>query len=363
VALGLGIAATDAHRLAAVVRELVGEARARETFSGAADPVVVTARRTGSDLTVDVRDRRMPAVGETYSGLMSFRLARLGFVRDLRFSLGDGNLAECVVAVPGRPSWLDTEQIVAPDAAPADDAAIAGTTYRRARPDDAVALTRLTYRCYEYTYVDQRFYSPDVLARALTDGDLRAWVAVDPVGEVVGHQALAADPNGLVPEFSKLMVDPRFRRHGLADVLADRLLSEARDDGLAGAWAECVANHAASQRTVAAAGGTEVGLLLGASPQEVAMAGFEVADEGRRSLVSMYLPLASQGDRVAYLPERLIPIYRRVVSAMGLQREVTDSDVRPSGTSRLQVSTNAEIGRARVSLDNLAPDALQRIAG
>ena len=52
------------------------------------------------------------------------------------------------------------------------------------------------------------------------------------------------------------------------------------------------------------------------------------------------------GDRVAYLPERLIPIYRQVVSAMGLQREVTDN-VRLSGTSRLQVSTNAEIGRAR----------------
>ncbi|MFN8212443.1 MAG: hypothetical protein U0R27_02220 [Candidatus Nanopelagicales bacterium] len=31
-----------------------------------------------------------------------------------------------------------------------------------------------------------------------------------------------------------------------------------------------------------------------------------MADEGRRSLVSMYLPLAAQGIRVAYLPERLI---------------------------------------------------------
>ncbi|MCB0921435.1 MAG: GNAT family N-acetyltransferase [Actinobacteria bacterium] len=362
-ALGLGIAAGDAHRMAAVVRELVSEARTRETFSGTRDPIAVTARRTGSDLTVQVRDRRMPAVGETYSGLISFRLAQLGFVRDLRFSLGDGNLAECVVGVPSHPSWLDTEQVVASDAAPADEQTVSAITYRRAGVEDAVALTRLTYRCYEYTYVDARFYSPEVLARSLVDGDLRSWVAVAPDGEVVGHQALAADPNGLVPEFSKLMVDPRFRRHGLADVLAARLLAEARDEGLAGAWAECVANHAASQRTVAAAGGTEVGLLLGASPQAVAMAGFEVADEGRRSLVSMYLPLAAQGDRVAYLPERLIAIYRRVVSAMGLQREVTDSDVRPSGTSRLQVSTNAQIGRARVSLDNLAPDALQRIAG
>ena len=127
-ALGLGIAAGDAHRMAAVVRELVSEARTRETFSGTRDPIAITARRTGSDLTVQVRDRRMPAVGETYSGLVSFRLAQLGFVRDLRFSLGDGNLAECVVGVPSHPSWLDTEQVVAADAAPADEPTVAAIT-------------------------------------------------------------------------------------------------------------------------------------------------------------------------------------------------------------------------------------------
>lgn len=90
------------------------------------------------------------------------------------------------------------------------------------------------------------------------------------------------------------------------------------------------------------------------------MAGFEVADQGRRSLVSMYIPLAPQGDRLSHLPEHLIGMYREIVGRMGLQREVTDSDARPSGTSRLQVSTSPAVGRARVSLDRLAPDALTR---
>jgi serine/threonine-protein kinase RsbW len=123
-----------------------------------------------------------------------------------------------------------------------------------------------------------------------------------------------------------------------------------------------VANHAASQRTVQAAGGTEVGLLLGASPQAVAMAGFEVHDEGRRSLVSMFIPLASQGIRTSYLPAHLIPTYLDCVKRMGLEREVHDLDVRPAGDSRFQVNSQAAIGRARISLDRLAPDALQRIA-
>ena len=359
-ALGLGITAESAHRLASVVRELISESRRRETFGGREDTVGVTARRRGSDLLVTVTDQRMPAVGETFSGSTAFQLAQLGFVTDLRFSLDDGNSTQCSVPIPAHPSWLDTDEVLAHDVVPADDQTVEAITYRPATATDAVAITRLTYRCYEYTYVDPLFYDPDALARSLADGTLRAWVAAAPEGDVVGHQALAADPNGLVPEFSKLMVDPRFRRHGLADRLAKDLLDDARDSGLPGAWAECVANHAASQRTVGAAGGTEVGLLLGASPQDVAMAGFEVADEGRRSLVSMYIPLAPQGDRLSYLPEHLIGMYREIVGWMGLQREVTDSDARPSGTSRLQVSTNTAAGRARVSLDHMAPDALAR---
>ncbi len=361
-ALGLGIPAESAHHLAAVVRELVTESRQRETFGGREDPVQVAAERRGADLVVRVSDQRMPVVGETYAGLVSFQLAQLGFVADLQFSLGDGNVAECTVAVPADPSWLDSEQVIPHDVVPAEDDTVAAVAYRAAEPEDAVGLTRLTYRCYEYTYVDPLFYEPTALARSLASGTLQAWVACAPDGEIVGHQALAADPNGLVPEFSKLMVDPRFRRHGLADRLAHDLLSDARDNGLPGAWAECVANHAASQRTVGAAGGFEVGLLLGASPQDVAMAGFTVADQGRRSLVSMYIPLAPQGDRLSYLPEHLIPIYREVIGWMGLQREVSTSDERPTGTVRLQVSTNVAAGRARVSLDHLAPDALVRIA-
>ncbi|MFN8125327.1 MAG: GNAT family N-acetyltransferase [Candidatus Nanopelagicales bacterium] len=361
-AQGLGVSAGEAHRLGAVVRELVTEARERETFGDRLDPVQVSARRAGTDLTVQVVDHRMPAVGETYAGLVSFQLAQLGFVTDLRFTLGDGNVVECSIPIPDRASWLDTEQVVPHDAPPVDDATADAVVYRQATPEDAVGLTRLTYRCYEYTYVDPLFYAPDALARAIAGGDLRAWVACAPDGEVVGHQALAADPNGLTPEFSKLMVDPRFRRHGIADRLARDLLSHARDQGQPGAWAECVANHAASQRTVGAAGGTEVGLLLGASPEAAAMAGFEVKAEGRRSLVSMYLPLAPQGDRVSYLPQRLHEMYRTLVAAMGLQREVLDSDERPVGTSRLQMSTSPAVGRARVSLDRMAPDALQRIA-
>ena len=363
-ALGLGIPATESARLAAVVRELVAEARERETFGDQADPVHVTANHVGADLVVHVTDHRMPAVGETYARLMSFRLSALGFVRDLEFTLaGDGNVARCAIAVPSRASWLDTEQIQPHDIARVDDATAALVEFRAALPDDAAAITRLTFRCYGYTYLDEAFYAPDVLARSLKQGELQAYVAVTPDGDVVGLQALTADASGgLVPEFGKLMVDARYRRRQFAERLAQQLLTDARGQGIPGAWAECVANHAASQRTVQAAGGTEVGLLLGASPQAVAMAGFEVHDEGRRSLVSMYIPLATQGTRTSYLPARLIPVYIDCVKRMGLEREAHDIDVQPAGHSQFQVSSRAAIGRARISLERLAPDALQRIA-
>ncbi|MFN8212444.1 MAG: hypothetical protein U0R27_02225 [Candidatus Nanopelagicales bacterium] len=156
-ALGLGIAAGDA-RMAAVVQELVLRlvpAR-RSVARGIRSPGHCQKDRLV--LTVQVRDRRMPAVGRVL-GLISFRLAQLGFVRDLRFSLGDGNLAECVVGVPSHPSWLDTEQVVASDAAPADEQTVSAITYRRAGVGDAVALTRRRIAATS-TPTSLRFYSP-----------------------------------------------------------------------------------------------------------------------------------------------------------------------------------------------------------
>ena len=107
-----------AHRLAAVVRELVSESRARRlrrlgwtrSWSMPAVPV--------RDLVVRVTDHRMPAVGETYAGLASFQLARLGFVSDPQFSLGDGNVVQCSITVPTPRVVVDTEQVIPHDATP-----------------------------------------------------------------------------------------------------------------------------------------------------------------------------------------------------------------------------------------------------
>lgn len=362
-ALGLGVPASQASRLAAVVRELLGEARARETFGGFDDPVQVTAVRHGSQLQVTVTDHRMPAVGEAFCDQMSFRLSALGFVSDLTYDLAsNGNVARAVIPIPPHASWLDTEQILPHDVERVDDATAAAVVFRPAEPADAVAITRLTFRCYGYTYVDPSFYSPEAIAASLKSGEFMAVVGSTPQGDVVGLQGLTSDADGLVPEFGRLMVDARYRRRHLAERLADDLLDRAKERGIPSAWAECVANHAASQRTVQSAGGVEVGLLLGASPQEVAMAGFDADEQGRRSLVSMVIPLAGGPPRTSYLPEHLIPTYLDLAERLGLQREAVANDVHPDGTSQFHISSQMAAGRARVALQRLAPDALQRIA-
>ena len=117
-----------------------------------------------------------------------------------------------------RRGWTP-RQVVASDAAPADEQTVSAIHHRRAGRGccgtDPADLSLLRIH-----HVDAALLPQTVLARA--SGRRPPIVGRrGPDGEVVGHQALAADPNGLVPEFSKLMVDPGSAAMGLADVLAE----------------------------------------------------------------------------------------------------------------------------------------------
>lgn len=73
------------------------------------------------------------------------------------------------------------------------------------------------------------------LARAWRSGQIHSVVAVAPDGEVTGHIALTFDrTDDLVPEGGKLVVDPRYRGHHLAERLAAVRLDLARELGLSG---------------------------------------------------------------------------------------------------------------------------------
>jgi GNAT superfamily N-acetyltransferase len=143
-----------------------------------------------------------------------------------------------------------------------------------------------------------------------------------PEGRIVGHIAVsrehAEDPIG-VSGF--LVVDPEFRGHGIADRLSDCKRERATRAGLGGMLGMAVTVHTASQKTSIREGGREVGLLLAAQEDRIAMRG--IASDARRerhSILPFFTPLAAGQSRPSYPPATYREIAQQIYQACGRER-------------------------------------------
>ncbi len=248
------------------------------------------------------------------------------------------------------------------------DEEIAAVVVRPMEPGDALGLVRCVYRCYGYSYKDSLLYEPRHIAAALRDGRMRSVVAVTPDGTVVGHCAAFVERRGdPVPEAGRLVVDPRYRGHHLAEKLAAARRELAAGHELPGIWAEAVTNHPSSQREVISLGGAEVGLLIGGSPAAVRMAGFANTNEGRRSLIVTYTPLAPVS-RSINVSERHATIVAELAARLGLEREIeTEAAARSAGGAEISTKVSPETGVAHIRVlrpgGNLASKVADELEG
>ncbi len=360
-----GLGADRSTRVRATVEELLGEACAREFVDGTGDLQV----RVDSDehlLTVEVVDHRLPIAPGGARRLMSRRLAALGFVDQLHVASrgAEGNVATVSVHLDDPDAPAIGGEVLDGDAPRATDAEAASLEIREMCDADALGVAQCVYRCYGYTYLDPGMYRPRSLRAWLRSGVLRSIVAITPSGEVVGHSALTFDHAGApLPEAGKLVVDPRYRGHHLAERMATARLEVARGLGLEGIWAECVTNHPFSQKEVVALGGIETGLLIGATPAALTMAGLENAAGGRHSLLAMWTPvLGPPAARIHVAPQHEL-LVSELVGRSGLDRQLSAGiAVPPSAHSHLRSTHDVAAGVGRIRIESIGADLVERVA-
>jgi anti-sigma regulatory factor (Ser/Thr protein kinase) len=362
IAAKAGIDAARLTRLRAVVEELVREARARQV-AASSDEIVVRVIADAGQLDVEVTDQALPVDPKEARHAASRRLAALGFVDQLEIGTQGkrGNVARCSLRIAPAESELAGDTI-APDAARVSDEEAAAVEIREMRPEDAGELVRCVYRCYGYSYKAALLYDPKEIKRALRTGTMSSVVAATPEGEVVGHCAVFVERLGdAVPEAGRLIVDPRYRGHGVASRMAMLRWKLAQESTIPGFWAEAVTNHAASQREVLGAGGIEVGLLIGGSPAAVDMVGFDSAGQKRRTLLAMYTPLRRAAQTI-HLPERHAELVGRLADRLAAEREIVTDAVEPSGRTKLWTSVEGDSAIARLRVDRVGGDVASRVA-
>lgn len=368
----VGIGAERSTRLRVLVEQLVEEARERECAASDED-VVVRIVEHGASLHVEVADHRLPVTPAEARRARSRRMVALGFADRLHLANHgvDGNVAEVEVGAAGDDrslSHLEGTQVLGDHPPRASDEEAAALEIRPMVPADAEGLARCVYRCYGYTYLDPLMYRPDHVRRALRSGLMRSIVAVTPGGEVVGHIAMTFERgDDPVPEGGKLVVDPRYRGHHVAERLAAERRRLAGELGLPGVWAECVTNHVFSQREVLGSGGGEVGFLIGATPASITMADLEDEAVGRHSLLAMFVPLADEPPdepAVVHVRPHVAELVADMAVRLGLERgiDATGTGAAPaSAATTLSTSVSGEAGTAHVRLGSVGEDLLDRL--
>jgi GNAT superfamily N-acetyltransferase len=364
IAASTGVAPGRLTAVRAVVEALVLESRERPRAPQAPADVTVRVAAHGGKLEVEVGDLALPVTARESRRARSRRLAALGFVDELHIGAHgrSGNVAAFTVALDPERRSLHGER-VAEDAPAASDEEAEALEIRRMREQDAAELVRCVYRCYGYSYKDPLLYEPREIAKALRRGTMTSVVAAAPDGTIAGHSAVfverAGDP---IPESGRLVVDPRYRGHGVATRLAALRKELAAQDGVEGFWSEAVTNHVASQREVLAAGGSEVGLLIGASPAAVAMAGFENENRGRRTLMAMFTPIRRIPATI-HVPERhagfVAALFERLEAERAIETGAADA---AAAESALSTSVRPDVGLANLRVQRVGGDLAARAA-
>jgi len=220
---------------------------------------------------------------------------------------------------------------------------------------DIPQLINCIKRCYGDSYPFHEMYDPAALQKLVDDKLMHSVVAQHPDGHLIGHCALTFDStSNTAPEAGKMIVDPDFRGHHIAESMAQKRIEIAKELDLVGFWTDCVTNHPYSQDEMIAFGAQETGVLLGAAPSRE-MAGLQNFTDTRMSFLSCYLPLKENTNTI-YLPKNHLDFVGDLAKKIKVDRIIAESSVLGSGESEYSVAVNPVTQMANIKVQHIGED-------
>jgi len=217
---------------------------------------------------------------------------------------------------------------------------------------DIPQLIDCVKRCYGDSYPFHEMYDPVALQKMVDDKLMHSVVAQHPDGHLIGHCALTFDgANNTAPEAGKMIVDPDFRGHHIAEAMAKKRIEIAQELDLVGFWTDCVTNHPYSQDEMIAFGAQETGVLLGAAPSRE-MVGLQNFTDTRMSFLSCYLALRESVNTV-YLPKNHLDFVSDLAKQIKVDRKIMESSTLGSGKSEYSVTVNPETQMANIKVQHI----------
>ena len=227
---------------------------------------------------------------------------------------------------------------------------------------DIPRLIDCVRRCYGDSYPNPLMYDATQLQEVIENKLMHSVIARLDNGEIVGHCALSFDDSqNTSPEAGKMLVDPEYRGHHIAENMAKKRIDIAKELGLPGFWTECVTNHPYSQHEMISFDAKETGLLIGDIPSTLSMQGLDNFSDTRMSLLTFYLPLLDSPHAI-FLPKQHAEHVKSLAQELNLERAITSSDIKGSGETIINVAVNSSIQTANMSISHIGDDLITSVA-
>ncbi|MGV0962889.1 MAG: GNAT family N-acetyltransferase [Polynucleobacter sp.] len=227
--------------------------------------------------------------------------------------------------------------------------------------EDIPHLIDCVRRCYGESYTNPVMYDAALLKDAIVTQKMHSIVAKLENNQIIGHCALTFDgANNASPEAGKMMVDPDYRGHHIAELIAKKRIEIAESLGLPGFWTECVTNHPYSQHEMIAFNAKETGLFIGDVPPTFAMQGLQNFSDTRMSLLAFYLPLKDRPHDI-YVPSKHTEHLNALLSSLNLQRNISNSEIQGTGETILKTEIDSEDQVANISVAHIGEDLIASV--
>ena len=227
--------------------------------------------------------------------------------------------------------------------------------------EDIPHLINCVRRCYGDSYPSPAMYDASQLKEMIESKLMHSIVAKYGNDRIVGHCALTfSGSKNTSPEAGKMLVDPDFRGHHIAEIMAKQRISIAQQLKIAGFWTECVTNHPYSQHEMITFNAKETGLFIGDMPSTISMQGLDNFADTRMSLLTFYLSLADHPHSI-FLPLDHVAHVKNLALDLNLDRVIANSDRVGSGKTIISVVVNTGIQTANISIEHIGSDLIHAV--
>ncbi len=236
--------------------------------------------------------------------------------------------------------------------------------FRFLGPHEGTVLTSAIEAAYGQSYDVRWVYDPAEVSARLADGRYVSCVAETGEGELLCHEGMSLAAAGdAVGHSGQAVTMPVARGQHLFTRTKRFLMDWAREEGMAGMFAEATAAHPYSQRANIDLGAHETGFLLGWIPTSVDNDAAEGERPRRQSAALFYAKLNDGHERRVYAPPRHHEIVGQTLALCGLRGTLT---VPPPGAelaprSELHVAVDEDHNLALITVHTPGADLEEAI--